>query len=463
MPSRRVPRQASFSGQTTMGSNFSLSRFGAVTLTVAGSGLLAGCQEPGTSTSASRATASIPPTTLALMSAKGTSKNAPVLIRAYKKESELEIWKMKPDGRYTHLKTFPMCRWSGQLGPKAREGDRQVPEGFYSITRSQMNPNSAYYLSFNVGYPNSYDRAMGRTGGAIMVHGACSSAGCFSMTDDQIAEIYAIAREGFAGGQRAIQMQSYPFRMTAENLAKYRLDPNIGFWKQLKEGSDNFEVTKKDVAVNVCNRRYVFNVAAADGSSFDPSGTCPPLMRNESVQKEVASRQKRDELKIAELATQGVRPMRTVYADGGQHPNFKSRMFNVSRPEALVQAPIEVALDDSKAKKSASSPLVQLASVKPPQKPATPSDTKPNAATDAEPSKEQSSIFSGWWFGSKDEADSKPEPAPVVAQGPVVETPAPARRRSETTAAKAAPGADSITGAAKVVPTGFSTTKNAAH
>ena len=113
-----------------------------------------------------------------------------------------------------------------------REGDRQVPEGFYSITPGQMNPNSAYYLSFNVGYPNAYDRAHGTTPAAtIMVHGICSSAGCFSMTDAQIAEIYAIAREAFAGGQRAIQMQSLPFRMTAENLAKYRLDPNIGFWK----------------------------------------------------------------------------------------------------------------------------------------------------------------------------------------------------------------------------------------
>ena len=146
-------------------------------------------------------------------------------IRAFKKEAELEIWKLKADGRYAYLKTFPMCRWSGQLGPKVREGDRQVPEGFYAITPGSMNPNSAYYLSFNVGYPNAYDRAWGHTGGAIMVHGICSSAGCFSMTDKQIEEIYAITREAFAGGQRAVQMESFPFRMTAENLAKYRLGP----------------------------------------------------------------------------------------------------------------------------------------------------------------------------------------------------------------------------------------------
>ena len=177
-----------------------------------------------------------------------TSPSSPVLIRTYKQEAEFEIWKMRSDGRYALLKTYPMCRWSGQLGPKTREGDRQVPEGFYPITPGQMNPNSNYYLSFNVGYPNAFDRAFGRTGGAIMVHGACSSAGCMSMTDAQIAEIYAIAREAFNGGQREIQMQSYPFHMTAENLAKHRLDPNIDFWKQLKNGSDHFEVTQDGAA-----------------------------------------------------------------------------------------------------------------------------------------------------------------------------------------------------------------------
>ncbi len=80
------------------------------------------------------------------------------------------------------LKTFPMCRWSGQLGPKVKEGDRQVPEGFYTITPGAMNPNSSFYLSFNVGYPNNFDRQLGRSGAHIMVHGDCSSMGCFAMT-----------------------------------------------------------------------------------------------------------------------------------------------------------------------------------------------------------------------------------------------------------------------------------------
>ena len=298
---------------------------------------------------ANRADAPIPPQTVALMSEKGVDPESPTLIRAYKKESELEIWKMRADGRYVHLKTFPMCRWSGQLGPKTREGDRQVPEGFYSITPAQMNPNSNYYLSFNVGYPNQLDRALGHTGGTIMVHGACSSAGCFSMTDAQIAEIYAIARTSFAGGQRAIQMQSYPFRMTPENLAKHRLDQNMAFWKQLKEGNDHFEVTQKEPRVAFCGRRYVFNAAPGDGQNMDVNAACPTLKHNPEVALAVAEKADEDNRKVAELADSGVKPVRLVYQDGGQHPSFSSRVAEVSRPETLAP-PAEIALDEHAAK-----------------------------------------------------------------------------------------------------------------
>src|SRR3954447_3565604 len=153
-----------------------------------------------------------PAATLVLMRAKDTTPAAPILIRAYKKEAELEVWKKARSGRYVLIKTFPICRWSGQLGPKRTQGDRQTPEGFYAVTPTQMNPNSAYYLSFNIGYPNAYDRAHGGSGAFLMVHGTCSSAGCYAMTDQQIAEIYALAREAFAGGQQAFQFQAYPFR-----------------------------------------------------------------------------------------------------------------------------------------------------------------------------------------------------------------------------------------------------------
>ena len=314
-------------------------RLAFLAIAASGSALLAGCDEGGAGSDLGmagsvRASHALSPQMVALMEQKGVSQNSAVLIRTYKKEAEFEIWKMKPDGRYTYLKTFPMCRWSGQLGPKMREGDRQVPEGFYHITPGQMNPTSQYYLSFNVGYPNAYDRAQGASGGSIFVHGACSSAGCFSMTDAQIDQIYAVAREAFNGGQQAIQMQSYPFRMTAENLAKYRSDPNIGLWKQLKEGADNFEVSKQDVNVGVCGRHYVFNTTTP-ASHMDPSGPCPAL-QHDGIQNEVAARQAEDEAKIAKLVSSGTPAMRTIYADGGQNSYFTAEhLADVSRPEAL--------------------------------------------------------------------------------------------------------------------------------
>ena len=277
------------------------------------------------------------------MSKIDTTPSSPVLIRTYKKEAELEIWKMKSDGQYALLKTYPMCRWSGQLGPKKREGDMQVPEGFYTIVPGQMNPNSHYYLAFNVGYPNAYDRAYDRTGGNVMVHGVCSSAGCFSMTDEQINDIYAIARDAFRGGQREIQLQSYPFHMTAENLAKYRLDPNIDFWKELKNGSDHFEVTKTEPSVVVCGKHYVFGANVSE--SVSATASCPALHRDELVEAAVAEKESDDNSKVAELVAKGVKPIRTVYADGGQNPVFAGYK-DTSDPDALVSGPQDIVLED---------------------------------------------------------------------------------------------------------------------
>ena len=326
------------------------------------SGLLGGCEESLTRSNG-RSTAPIPSNVLALMKEKNTDAHQPILIRAFKKEAEFEIWKQQADGQYTLLKTYPMCRWSGQLGPKIKEGDRQVPEGFYTITPGQMNPNSAYYLSFNVGYPNAYDRAHGYSGGSIMVHGACSSAGCFSMTDEQIAEIYAIAREAFGGGQRAIQMQSLPFRMTPENLAKHRFDPNMKFWKDLKEGSDQFEVSKQETKVAICARRYVFGQTASDGRPVrDGLAACPPMQEDKQLTALVAEKQKLDEAKVAELVASGVKPVRVIYADGGQNPEFSMKINELSRPEALEQGPREIIVDEKGRPVPAA---VQVAAAKP--------------------------------------------------------------------------------------------------
>lgn len=390
-------------------SHISSLRVGLLSMSAAAALGVAGCEGPGADDVSARANAPISKETLALMQEKGTSPSAPVLIRTYKKEAEFEVWKMKSDGRYALLKTYPICRWSGQLGPKAREGDRQVPEGFYSVTPAQMKPNSAYYLAFNVGYPNAYDRALGHDGGSIMVHGVCSSRGCFSMTDDQMREIYAVVRESFAGGQRDLQLQSYPFHMTAENMAKYRADPNIAFWRQLKDGSDNFETTKKEVAVAACGGRYVFNATPVDGR-FDAYSPCPQFRQNEEARSLVAAKQAEDDAKIAELTAQGVKPIRTIYADGGQHPKFAALAVTSSRPDTLAMAPtdvpveekrVRVALDDKKGK-SRVSPVAQMATAAlQTAAPARAADAEPMIGVAAPAGEVKPTPLTGWFGGLK--------------------------------------------------------------
>ena len=213
--------------------------------------------------------------TLSRMKALNMDRNSPIMIRIFKEEGVMEVWKANTSNRYALLKSYQICAWSGKLGPKTKEGDRQAPEGFYDITKAQMNPNSRYYLAFNIGYPNAYDRSLNRGGTNLMVHGACSSSGCYSMTDAQVQEIFALANDAFAGGQEAFQIQALPFRMTADNMARHKDSPNLDFWKMLKVGYDQFEISHRPPVVNVCNHSYVFNQVAAPGQSFNPSGACP--------------------------------------------------------------------------------------------------------------------------------------------------------------------------------------------
>ena len=256
---------------------------------------------------------------------KNMNMESPILIRIFKEESELEIWKQDREGRFALLKTYPICRWSGELGPKIKEGDRQAPEGFYHISPGQMNPNSQYYLSFDLGYPNAFDRAHGRTGAQLMVHGDCSSRGCYSMTDEQISEIYALGRDSFFGGQKSFQVQAYPFRMTAQNLAKHRNNPHLAFWKMLKKGNDHFEVTRLEPKVNVCEKRYVFNAESSNGRalSFSPAGMCPAYEVSSEIASLVRDKERRDDSQFADLSRRNIAlaPIKTG-ADGGMHPVF---------------------------------------------------------------------------------------------------------------------------------------------
>jgi murein L,D-transpeptidase YafK len=313
----------------------------------------------------------IPQATIALMASRDTTPDAPILMRAYKKESEIEVWKQNKSGRYAFLKSFPICRWSGTLGPKTTQGDRQTPEGFYSVGPDQMNPNSHYYLSFDTGYPNAYDRGHGGTGSAVMVHGTCSSAGCFAMTDQAVGEIFALAREALRGGQAAFQFQSYPFRMSAQNMARYRLDPNIAFWRQLKEGSDRFEATGEEVAFSVVDGRYAF------APSKDPA--------NEALAE---ARLSREQARTAAFVRLGSAAVRTTYSDGSQNPYFAAllrkgaHLGDVSRPEALAFAGVDEVLTPAKgvcAKKGVCPDIFGKAPGQPQPKPAaeTPVDDKP--------------------------------------------------------------------------------------
>lgn len=266
---------------------------------LAGCLALAGCNDTLTSVS-NKAEHPLPKKLVSQMKAQGMSTRSPIMMRIFKEEGTLEVWKQKPNGRYEIVTNYSICKWSGTLGPKFKEGDRQAPEGYYRIHPHQMNPNSSYYLSFNMGFPNSYDRSHNRTGSNLMVHGACSSAGCYSMTDEQVLEIFAFARDAFKGGQKYFTVQAYPFRLTAENMARYRDHENFEFWNMIKEGYDHFEITKQPPQVEVCERQYVFNQVAEDNKRFRANAACPPMSQPQSLQFANANYQKKYDKEFAE-------------------------------------------------------------------------------------------------------------------------------------------------------------------
>ena len=291
--------------------------------------VLAGCN-PDSISPTGRSLAPLSDKMLADMAEKHMDTTSPILARLFKEESEMEIWKQNQDGEYALLKTYPICRWSGDLGPKIKEGDRQAPEGFYTITPGQMNPRSNYYLAFNTGYPNAFDRAWGRTGSELMVHGDCSSRGCYAMTDEQIQEIYALARESFYGGQKEFQFEAFPFRMTAMNMARHRNNPNFAFWKELKEGYDAFEATHQEPKVSVCEKRYVFDAAPPENSTkplrFDPRGKCPAYRLDPTVADAILDHRRHEQFEMAKYIADGVTLAPPHVGDGGMNPVFASRL-----------------------------------------------------------------------------------------------------------------------------------------
>jgi murein L,D-transpeptidase YafK len=276
-----------------------------------------------------KATKAVPPELLSLFRQKKMAKNSPILMRVFKEEAELEVWKQDTAGRFQLLKIYPICRWSGDLGPKLYEGDRQAPEGFYTVTPELMNPNSGYYLAINTGYPNGFDKANSRAGSLLMIHGDCSSSGCYAMTDEQISEIYSLARDSLLG-RPSFQVQAYPFRLTPANLARHRNNPSLAFWKMLKVGNDHFEATHLEPKVDVCDRRYVFDAQAPPNSPnpvvFNPTGKCPAFVVNPKIARAAQEKQRTDEAEYAQLLEDDVPPA-PIYSglDGGMNKVFLGR------------------------------------------------------------------------------------------------------------------------------------------
>jgi len=208
---------------------------------------------------------------------KGLTLGNPIFIRIFKSTQQLEVWIKGSGNRFSLFKSYAICHQSGTLGPKTEEGDRQSPEGFYTVTANQMNPWSKYHLSFNLGYPNEYDRAHERTGSALMVHGRCSSIGCFAMTDYYMDEIYTLAETALAGGQAYFQVHIFPFPLTPAKLAEHKGSPWIDFWQNLGEGYRLFEQEQLPPIVGVVGKRYVFHPPTTDqGPGINVSALASP-------------------------------------------------------------------------------------------------------------------------------------------------------------------------------------------
>ena len=298
---------------------------------LAGALALAGCYGDDGYQLPTRAMKELSPEMLALLQQKNMPKESPVLVRVFKEESELEVWKQdttRPIPVAESLSDLPLVgrAWSEEV-----EGDRQAPEGFYAITPGLMNPNSNYYLAINIGFPNAYDKSNGFSGAFLMIHGDCSSRGCYAMTDEQIGEIYSLAREAFLGGQKQFQIQAYPFRMTAANLARHRTNPNMPFWKMIKEGDDHFQVTHLEPKVDVCERHYVFDAQPPANSTkplvFNPTGRCPAFEVAQNIAGPALEKQRNDELQLAQLTKDNVAvaPV-TLGTDGGMNRVFASKL-----------------------------------------------------------------------------------------------------------------------------------------
>ena len=212
---------------------------------------------------AAAAAAAVTPTLVQDMDAVGLKFGDPIFLRAFKEEALLEVFvRNRVTEKFDLFRTYRVAGTSGKLGPKLAEGDLQIPEGFYFVPPSAMNPQSQYHLSFNIGYPNAYDQAQQRTGSAIMIHGDTISIGCLAMTDEKMEEIYTLAAAAHAGGQTFFRVHIFPFRITETRLAAANGQPWLEFWTNLKEGYDAFETHRTPPDIGVAHNRYIVHPPA---------------------------------------------------------------------------------------------------------------------------------------------------------------------------------------------------------
>jgi len=208
------------------------------------------------------------------LAAKGIEPGSPVFIRIFKKEAELELW-MEAGKRFELFATYSICNWSGTLGPKLTEGDKQSPEGLYVIGPRQLRQSARWRRSLDLGFPNTLDRGLRRTGSDLLIHGGCTSEGCYAMTDPVIDEVFWLSDAALEEGQRRIQVHAFPFRMTGENMAAHANGEWNGFWTNLKEAYDLFERTRRPPAVSVCGNRYAVSETAKEDDGCVANTSAP--------------------------------------------------------------------------------------------------------------------------------------------------------------------------------------------
>lgn len=208
-----------------------------------------------------------PPEMEARLAAEGLDPRNGVHLRIYKEEAELEVW-IADGGEHRLFARLPICRYSGGLGPKLEEGDGRAPEGFYLVEAKNLNPKSAHHLAINLGFPNPADRAKGRSGSFLMIHGGCLSIGCYAMTDAGIDEIYPLVERSIRAGH-PVPIHVFPFRMTAPRLATETASPSAADWAEMAEGWRRFEESHRPPPVSMCGATTVFE---ARSGCLDPAG-----------------------------------------------------------------------------------------------------------------------------------------------------------------------------------------------